>query len=500
MNYHLRPRSIIYVFITFVFLLWLDVLILRAADRYVVPPGTPGGTDTGAFTDWSIAATQIQWAVDAAAAGETVWVTNGTYNLTNRITISKAITNRSVNGPTATFINGNYPAYSIGCFTLQAKVYLAGFTITNGYATTNYGAGIEISGEGFVVSNCVIADNHCSYYDAAIEGCAGGISIKSGGIVANCIISNNYADSGGGIYMHNWNETLVGSVVIANKATNGVGGGINMNGGTVSNCIIQANTASNNSGGGIYHGASHAAAYIYNSTITQNRGCVPHLFARGGGMRIGLGLVKDCIISNNSVDYTGGGVELSGAVTLQNCIIISNHVSDGYGGGISIGSAAAVVQNCLVAKNVSSSRGGGIWYANIANAIVRDCTIVSNLSNSGGGIYNEYTPSTNLVENSIVYDNTASTSNNYWGVFIATNSCSYPLLDGTGNITDDPGFVNKDTGNWRLSANSPCVNRGTNQSWMTNSVDLDGKMRIRYDRVDMGAYERIFEGTIYIFH
>ena len=104
------------------------------------------------------------------------------------------------------------------------------------------------------------------------------------------------------------------------------------------------------------------------------------------------------------------------------------------------------------------------------------------------------------LENSIVYANTATTSNNCWGAFIATNSCSYPLLDGTDNITNDPVFVNKDTDNWRLKANSPCLNKGTNQSWMTNAVDLDGRMRIRYGRVDMGAYERIYEGTVYIFH
>ena len=48
-----------------------------AVDRYVsltgghVPP----------FTSWADAATNIQIAIDAAAAGDVIWVTNGIYNV-----------------------------------------------------------------------------------------------------------------------------------------------------------------------------------------------------------------------------------------------------------------------------------------------------------------------------------------------------------------------------------------------------------------------------------
>ena len=69
--------------------IWVSCTILTArADRYVVEPGTPGGTNTGPFDGWGNAATQIQWAVDAASGGETVWVSNGVYELTNQIVIT----------------------------------------------------------------------------------------------------------------------------------------------------------------------------------------------------------------------------------------------------------------------------------------------------------------------------------------------------------------------------------------------------------------------------
>src|ERR1035437_4128236 len=86
--------------LTVVGLLWFGALALQAADRYVVAPGTPGGTNVGPYTGWTTAATQIQWAVDAAVvAGDTVWVSNGVYMLTNQIVVTNAITLRSTNGP-----------------------------------------------------------------------------------------------------------------------------------------------------------------------------------------------------------------------------------------------------------------------------------------------------------------------------------------------------------------------------------------------------------------
>ena len=61
----------------------------------------------------------------------------------------------------------------------------------------------------------------------------------------------------------------------------------------------------------------------------------------------------------------------------------------------------------------------------------------------------------------------------------------------------DPKFKDFAGGNYRLSGNSPCVNRGSNETWMTGAFDLDSRIRIRYGTVDMGAYERLNPGTIY---
>src|ERR1039458_8247557 len=64
---------------------------------------------TPPYTNWATAATVIQDAVDASAAGDDVVVTNGLYVaggrpvgtnlLANRVAVDKALTLHSVNGP-----------------------------------------------------------------------------------------------------------------------------------------------------------------------------------------------------------------------------------------------------------------------------------------------------------------------------------------------------------------------------------------------------------------
>ena len=91
---------------------------------------------------------------------------------------------------------------------------------------------------------------------------------------------------------------------------------------------------------------------------------------------------------------------------------------------------------------------------------------------------------------------------------VVAYTCSDTAETGDGNVGADPLFIangsdygtNLVPGNYRLQANSPGVNTGTNVSWMNTAVDLDGKPRIRYGRVDMGCYETIYRGTIFSGH
>jgi hypothetical protein len=67
--------------------------------------------------------------------------------------------------------------------------------------------------------------------------------------------------------------------------------------------------------------------------------------------------------------------------------------------------------------------------------------------------------------------------------------CTAPLpAGGSGNFSNAPLFVNLAGGNFHLQTNSPCINAGNN-SYATNSADLEGHPRIAGGTVDVGAYE-----------
>jgi hypothetical protein len=422
-----------------------------AATHYVVTNGTPGHiVSADPYTNWATAGTNIIDVVNCAmtnAEPRQDWVSNGTYYLTNQVVVTNALTIQSVNGRNATVVDGyNYPGKPVTnrCFYRNAAgATLDGFTVTNG----------RIIGGGGGVYLCFAS----TAKNCRVTGC----------LATNVVGSYSY---GGGV----WSDGAIeDSEIIGNVNHNNIGGGIFLGTkGKISNCVVANNL-------------------VVNGYSTDDYS------ALGAGIFAANGIITDCRIYGNNTstntDSGGGGIFIQNGngLILRNSLIYSNFAY-GAGGGVYVDRSKVEILNCTIAGNTSIGRGGGIGVLISAGKTVAVENVISYLNfcengNSNIYIYDlaPYTGTVRIINSCIAPTN----------AFSSNMDCYYYA----GNIESNPQFVDKDTGNWRLSKDSPCVNTGSNQNWMTNAVDLDGRQRIRYGTVDMGAYETIYEGTIYRF-
>jgi hypothetical protein len=232
---------------------------------------------------------------------------------------------------------------------------------------------------------------------------------------------------------------------------------------------------------GVYlnDGATLSGFTIANGATRNPEGMVVDCSGGGVWCQSANAVISNCVLTGNSATYFGGGGAYGG--TLYNCALTGN-LSSRRGGG----AYGGTLYNCALTGN-SADSGGGAFDCTLYN-----CTLTSNSADSGGGVYN------GTLYNCIVYYNTAPNGANYHYDSSFDYSCTTPDPGGTGNITNDPCFVNSAGENYRLQSNSPCINTGTNQSWTIGAMDLDGNPRISPASgiVDMGAYEYLWGGSV----
>ncbi len=425
---------------------WLLIFAARplmAADLYV----TQKGANLAPYTNWTMAAWEIQSAVDAAAAGDTIWVTNGVYEngartmgglLPNRVVVDKALVLRSVNGPGQTAIKG---AGDIGDMAIRA-VYLTngasliGFTITNGHtrAATNdwrdvVGGGIYCEGIDAVISNCMIATCRAQEYGA------------------------------GAYYGTFYNCTFVGnsSLAYAGAACDG----------RLHACTLTDNTA-DNAGGAVYYG------WLTNCTLSGNKAYVE----AGAACEA---LLRNCVLTgNSSMDTQSSGGGAASLCTLYDCLVVSN-LSLTYGGGL----VNCEAIRCRIAFNQADQGGGGVARGHLHHCFVNvntsrygggamaaelnNCTLVGNSAMVfGGGVFS------GQVHNCIVYYNTcgllASDFANWFDAEMDA-SCTVPLPANGGNLTNEPMLAGLQT--YQIIAASPCIDAGAHEK-VKSDWDIEG--------------------------
>ena len=256
--------------------LLLTAMNTAQADVWYVNTDGTDPDDCSGGDSWDTAFLTIQKAINCAAAGDEIWVRQGTY-LSNIYVNKPAHIYGGFDGTETARDQRNWEnnvttvdGQGIGrCFCATAKITIDGFTITGGNSASSNGGGIMCDFTA-TIANCRISGNY------ARKG--GGIySHGFGSTVTNCVIRGNIAnDSGGGIYNYGSDSTIKDCALSGNNASVHDGGGIYNygSGSKIINCTFQRNRAGRN-GGGIYNDRSDPTItnctriYIYASPLNS---------------------------------------------------------------------------------------------------------------------------------------------------------------------------------------------------------------------------------------
>jgi hypothetical protein len=347
--------------------------------RYV----SPSGQHIYPYTNWTMAAHDIQTALNSCPEDHTVLVDDGVYAIRKEIAINRPVTLRSMNGPEATMIDAQHYTRGMRVNVKGWPTVVDGFTITRGFVkgenpVTYPYSGADAKGAGVLLesgllTNCIISNCRLESDDAGYL-LGAGVFCDYGGQVIDCRIVGNEIDGagvpvGGGLYVMAYSlvkDCLIASNVIYSglnhpySSSTARGGGILLaDGAVLTNSVIQANSAI-----GRGYGAS----------------------AHGGGMYC-QGSVRNCVIEGNLAiggtcthtarggDAAGGGIYNDTSREIKDCSITGNTAMGGMSGVFETG---------------GSAQGGGLYYEWGGQAM--RCVLADNWCIGGNGLMGDAGP------------------------------------------------------------------------------------------------------------
>lgn len=296
---------------------------------------------------------------------------------------------------------------------------------------------------------------------------------------------------GGALRLLNVDEVEINNCTFYHNFTSGKGGAMYAEDSDIfiTNCEIDGNLGYNEDGEYMHGGGfqflkcnvNMEDMYFHDNYCTS---------CYGGGVNFdscNVVLNKAIFEDNYAVNAGGLGIQRSNGMEVRvSNILLNNNLVYHYGGAMAIAKSSPLIQNVTMANNKCIAAGGGaMQFYDEACPIFKNCIIW------GNGWYDE------------------NQQHNASQIFIWGGNCSpsfyNSVLDGGlkdvyGNeyvktyedmIEEDPLFVDTTSRNYKLTENSPVINKGTIDT--TNlylpDTDLAGMPRILGGIIDMGCYE-----------
>ena len=390
------------------------------------------GNDANDGFSWAKAKKTVQAAIDSAVSGNKIFVNDGIDApiKDNCITIAdgdyaspdippKRLSVMSVNGPEYTIIDGGRSGRCVEA--LKQVVHGNGTS----HFSVEYFVHKELALYGFSIINGRVKNDPAG----TAYGYSGAGAL--GGSFSNCVFKFNEA--------HYKGASTVGS------------GGAAANADLIG-CVVVSNGAAS-SGGGV------SSCNVWNSLLEDNGPCPSATSASGGYC------AED-----------GGGAFAS---ILSNCLIRSNHASDGSA------VQGCSVYNCVISNHLNGT--GSVVYS----SKLYDCLIAYNGSDVASASPLELIDEKCELHRCTVAENVADTliwRGTVCDSIVFDNQCEkiFYFGDQYRTCVTDPSFVDSEHGDFHLLPSSDCIDAGGS---CDAQYDLDGNPRIVGKTCDLGCYE-----------
>ncbi len=220
---------------------------------------------------------------------------------------------------------------------------------------------------------------------------------------------------------------------------------------------------------------------VVNNSTSASSAFGAAIYFTGGPLRL-----YDCLIANNTAHCTGSNPSAGGAIECQeleavNCTFSGNQLTrvsgtNSRGGAINafLG-GAKVIRNCTFTGNSSPGFGGAVHFDNADNVVMENVILYDNSAPTGADLYRN--GGTVNASHCIIGSSAANSGNAINGTSLNI-STSDPLLEALAD-NGGPTFTHA------IGVGSPAIGAGTS----TGAPTLDQRGYARIGAIDIGAYQ-----------